>query len=144
MPSSTTIMNPVLFMKFHAFLYFRLNNLVTGLYLRSILLREAFLLVLEGFLWCLLLVIALDSMAISDINQSLVRDPENMWAFRNKGIYFFKAGDMAQAERYLLQSAEAKNPVPQSFAYLAKVYHALGREAEAAKALLKEVDVGHH
>ena len=33
-------------------------------------------------------------LAIEDINASLVRDPENMWAFRNKGIYFLKTGEM--------------------------------------------------
>jgi tetratricopeptide (TPR) repeat protein len=88
----------------------------------------------------------LDSLklAIQDINASIVRDGTNMWAYRNKGIFFLKNGDLTQAERYLKEAVDAEDYVPESHSYLAEVYHQQGRREDAAMILEMEKPGHYH
>ena len=38
------------------------------------------------------------------INKSITLDPDNAWAYRNKGIYYLAVDDFVSAERLLAQS----------------------------------------
>jgi Flp pilus assembly protein TadD len=49
--------------------------------------------------------------ALEDIDKSIVGDPRNAWAYRNKGIYYYKSGDYANAVRLLERAIELDSTV---------------------------------
>jgi tetratricopeptide (TPR) repeat protein len=71
--------------------------------------------------------------ALVDIDQSISADPYNPWAYRNKGIYFFKITDYTSAAR-LLERAEKMDPsIEKLYFYLGHTYSALGDQPKACK-----------
>ncbi len=69
--------------------------------------------------------------ALEDINAGMVLDPQNAWAYRNKGIYYLLAGDAAAAIRLMEQALQMDERVENINAWLAEAYHKAGK-AEAA------------
>lgn len=63
---------------------------------------------------------------IKDINQSILIDPENMWAYRNKGIYFLLSGVPSSAVPYLKKASGAGQGVEDAFYYLGVAYEQSG------------------
>ena len=51
------------------------------------------------------------NLAIKDINQSIILDPDNPWSYRNKGYFDYKIGDFNRAIRFLKQSLEMDEDV---------------------------------
>jgi tetratricopeptide (TPR) repeat protein len=64
---------------------------------------------------------ALDS-GLENINRSIVRDPENHWAYRNKGIYFYLLKDDTQALRYLRQSVDEVHYPEKTYLYTGSIF----------------------
>ena len=62
------------------------------------------------------------NLAIKDINQSIILDPDNPWSYRNKGYYYYKMGDFNRAIRYLKQSLEMDENVKEAHLMLGMTY----------------------
>jgi tetratricopeptide (TPR) repeat protein len=60
--------------------------------------------------------------AQADINESISKDPDNAWAYRNKGIYYLAKKDFAQAERTLTQAWKMDSFVSRIHYYLGLAY----------------------
>jgi tetratricopeptide (TPR) repeat protein len=60
--------------------------------------------------------------ALSDIDESIVEDPGNAWAYRNKGIYYLKTGDAQNAIRLLSRALEMSDFIEQGQYYLGEAY----------------------
>jgi Flp pilus assembly protein TadD len=56
--------------------------------------------------------------ALVDIDKSIVGDPRNAWAYRNKGIYYYLSGDAANAIRLLGRALEMDSTVREAKRYL--------------------------
>lgn len=56
--------------------------------------------------------------ALTDIDKSIVGDPRNAWAYRNKGIYYYRSGDYANAVRLLQRALEMDSTVREAKRYL--------------------------
>src|SRR5690606_35830241 len=56
--------------------------------------------------------------AFTDIDKSIVGDPRNAWAYRNKGIYYYRSGDYANAVRLLQRALEMDSTVREAKRYL--------------------------
>ncbi len=59
---------------------------------------------------------------LKDINQSILIDPENLWAYRNKGIYFLLNTDFTQAITYFKDVVDSKIFVEDIYYYLGEAY----------------------
>ncbi|GIV36347.1 MAG: hypothetical protein KatS3mg032_0726 [Cyclobacteriaceae bacterium] len=73
------------------------------------------------------------NLALSDINESLARDPQNAWAYRNKGIYYLLTGEPASAVRLLEQAAAMDERVEDVYAWLAEAHAKAGNITEACR-----------
>ena len=67
----------------------------------------------------------------ADIDNSIVMDPYNGWAYRNKGIYYLLSGKPAEALR-LFQRAETADPFIEKIHYYLGEAHWLVGDREAA------------
>ena len=56
--------------------------------------------------------------ALSEIDKSIVKDPLNAWAYRNKGIYYYLSGDPVNAVRLLERALEMDSTVREAKHYL--------------------------
>lgn len=82
------------------------------------------------------------SEALSDINESIVIDPDNAWAYRNKGIYYLETDDLANAQRLLKQAVSMDNDLKLSQYYLGLAYQNGGSSDLACEAFLISSEMG--
>lgn len=71
--------------------------------------------------------------ALADINESIVNDPRNAWAYRNKGIYYLKRGDAPDAIRLLRQALDMSAFIDKIHFYLAEAYRLNGEQQKACE-----------
>jgi tetratricopeptide (TPR) repeat protein len=71
--------------------------------------------------------------ALADINQSIMTDPGNAWAYRNKGIYHLQNGDAPNAIRLLTQALDMSDFIEQGHYYLAQAYLANKEKQKACE-----------
>ncbi len=85
-----------------------------------------------------------DSMELAkeDIDQSILRDTDNLWAYRNKGIWHYKQQDYEAAIRLLSRALDKKEYVENVHSYLGLTYLALDQKAEACKMFKKAESFG--
>jgi tetratricopeptide (TPR) repeat protein len=69
-------------------------------------------------------------LALADIDRSMTIDPYNGWAFRNKGILYFRKGDMARSERLLEQALLINENIDHVHYYLGMTYINQGKAKE--------------
>jgi tetratricopeptide (TPR) repeat protein len=72
--------------------------------------------------------------ARADIDRSITIDPYNGWAYRNKGIYYLKAGRAADAIRLLSQAEEMDAFIENIYYYLGQSYMLADDRESACKA----------
>ena len=60
--------------------------------------------------------------ALHDIDQSILLDPDNGWAYRNKGIYYLLSGDYPNAVRLLKQALAMDGFIDKIHFYLGTAY----------------------
>ena len=68
---------------------------------------------------------------MSDFNESIVINSDNPWAYRNKGIYYYKKKELEHAERLFKQSISLDDQIPSSHYHLGLIYLQLGRKDDA-------------
>lgn len=78
--------------------------------------------------------------ALPLINQSIVLDPLNAWAYRNKGYYYLKTGHPDEAIRLLNRAVEDDPAVENGYAWLAEAYAEKGEHEMSCKALAQAVE----
>lgn len=61
-------------------------------------------------------------LAINDINRSILLNPKNGWAYRNKGIYLLKIGEVKQAIRLFERALEEPDFIDEIYSYLGDAY----------------------
>jgi len=71
--------------------------------------------------------------ALIDIDQSILLDAENGWAYRNKGIYRFLSGDYENAIRLLKQSLSMDSFIDKTHFYLGMAYFKNNQKKEACE-----------
>ena len=81
-------------------------------------------------------------LALKDINESIVIEPENQWAYRNKGIYYLGMGDYSNAERLLRQAIQMDGSLSMAHFHLAQVYLKKGDADSACEEFGKAVECG--
>lgn len=83
-------------------------------------------------------LLMLDSLnaGLRDINQSILLDPENLWAYRNKGIYHLRNQEPELSMPYLRKSAESGQKVDQAYYYLGLAYFDNNQKEKACDAWL--------
>lgn len=96
--------------------------------------NEAYFINNRGYIY--LLLDSLDK-GVADIDASLLRDPQNTWAYRNKGIYFYKTENYQEALRLLQQSEALDGQLAEVHLWLGKVYLKLGDKGKACESLRK-------
>lgn len=77
------------------------------------------------------LLLGQDAQAESDINDGLTADPDNAWAYRNRGILYFRRGDFRDSERLFRQSLSMDSAVEHAAAYLGLSLLRQGRKSDA-------------
>lgn len=65
-------------------------------------------------------------LALRDIDASILLNPKNGWAYRNKGIYFLKTGDYRQAIRLMNRAIEEPDFIDEVYNYLGQAYQKSG------------------
>jgi tetratricopeptide (TPR) repeat protein len=80
--------------------------------------------------------------ALEDINESILIDAENPWAYRNKAIYYYMKGDDVNAERLFLQSIDMHNSISLSHFYLGNLMLRKGNQARACTEFLVSRELG--
>ncbi len=83
--------------------------------------------------------INMDSMQLAkeDIDQSILRDTDNLWSYRNKGYWYLKMSDPASAERLLLRALDEKDYVKNVYSYLGLTYLQLNQQSKACEMFRK-------
>jgi tetratricopeptide (TPR) repeat protein len=71
--------------------------------------------------------------AVSDIDQSIADDPYNAWAYRNKGLWYLRTGDIANAIQLLSRALTSPDSVEKAEYYLAEAYLAKGEKSKACE-----------
>ncbi len=77
-----------------------------------------------------------------DINESIMADPSNGWAYRNKGIFYLTKKQYADAERLLKQAYERDTFIDRIDYYLGVTYFHLGKKTEACASFSKAQQSG--
>jgi tetratricopeptide (TPR) repeat protein len=113
-----------------------LNCFNKGLALKS---NDAYLLNNRGYIH---LLKNQPDVALKDINESIVIDPDNPWAYRNKAIYYFMMGEDSDAERLLLQSIKMDNSIALSHFYLGNIFLKNGSQVKACEEFLVSLQLG--
>ena len=72
-------------------------------------------------------------LALQDIDASILLNPKNGWAYRNKGIYFLKTGDYSQAIRLMNRAIEEPDFIDEVYNYLGQAYQKSGDMAKACE-----------
>jgi tetratricopeptide (TPR) repeat protein len=68
-----------------------------------------------------------------DIDRSIVEDPDNAWAYRNKGLYYNLGKRYTDATRLLLQALKMDPFTEKVNLYLGDAYSGSGNKSEACK-----------
>jgi tetratricopeptide (TPR) repeat protein len=70
----------------------------------------------------------LDSLetGLEDINKSILQDPDNQWAYRNKAIYYIKSNEPDLAIPYLEDLQEKNELIEDRYYYLGVAYEMKG------------------
>jgi tetratricopeptide (TPR) repeat protein len=80
--------------------------------------------------------------ALADINESIVINPENPWAYRNKGLYYFMQDDYENAERLFLHTIRMDGSIKLSHLYLGKIYVQQGKISTACEHFKRAIELG--
>lgn len=83
-----------------------------------------------------------DSNAVKDINKSIVLDPRNGWAYRNKAIWYMKQEQFDQAITLLVRAEKMDDFIDQLYYYQGICYSNLGQSAKACAAWNKSIERG--
>ena len=78
----------------------------------------------------------------ADINESISKDLDNVWAYRNKGIFYLKKKDFSQAERLLKQSLDMDSFVDRVHYYFGLAYLYNGKKEPACIEFKKSEEIG--
>ena len=73
----------------------------------------------------------------TDINDSMVREPDNPWVYRNKGLIYYKLNEFESAERLFRQVLSMDSSVDKTAEYLGVTLIAAGKKAEGCQWLIK-------
>ncbi|HYC86695.1 MAG TPA: tetratricopeptide repeat protein [Chryseosolibacter sp.] len=71
------------------------------------------------------------SKALSDINESILQDPYNGWAYRNKGIYYLKQSKAEDALKMFRQAVGLDPHIENIYYYLGEASWTMGMRVEA-------------
>ena len=90
--------------------------------------NEPYFLNNRGFIY-----LEMDSLelALKDINQSILINPENGWAYRNKGIYMIKKGEFALAVDLLDRAIQSGEFIDELYYFVGDAYYKNGDTSQA-------------
>lgn len=94
--------------------------------------EDAFLLNNRGYTYLLMDSV---SLASKDINESILMNPSNLWAYRNKGIIAYRNQDFEKAERLFKRALDKRKYVDLVYSYLGLTYLSQGNKQEACRFL---------
>ena len=80
--------------------------------------------------------------ALRDIDESILEDAENGWAYRNKGIYYMLTGDNERAVKLLQQALAMDSFIDRIHFYLGMAYLRTSQKKEACEQLRMSERVG--
>ncbi|MEM9338557.1 MAG: tetratricopeptide repeat protein, partial [Bacteroidota bacterium] len=72
-------------------------------------------------------------LAIQDIDRSILLNPNNGWAYRNKGIFYMKRADYKQAIRLFKRAIDEPDFIDEVFYYLGLAYEQSGDRTQACE-----------
>ena len=86
--------------------------------------------------------------ALTDIDESIMEDPYNAWAYRNKGLYYLKTRNADEAMRLLSRALEMSDFLELTHYYLGEAWLLKGDKAKACEFFQKaferkEITTGH-
>ena len=77
-----------------------------------------------------------------DLNESMVREPDNPWVYRNKGILYLKLGKNDSAEKLFRQVLSMDSSVDKASEYLGLTLISSGKKSEGCSWLRKSSSIG--
>lgn len=83
-----------------------------------------------------------DSNAVKDINKSIVLDPKNGWAYRNKAIWYMKQEQFDQAITLLVRAEKMDDFIDQIYYYQGICYINLGQPEKACSTWNRSIERG--
>ncbi len=83
-----------------------------------------------------------DPKAVKDINKSIVLDPKNGWAYRNKALWYMKQGRYDQAITLLERAERVDDFIDQLYYFQGLCYHNLSQFDKACTAWRKSLKTG--
>ncbi|MGB3464406.1 MAG: tetratricopeptide repeat protein [Cyclobacteriaceae bacterium] len=101
--------------------------------------EDAFLLNNRGYAY-----IMMDSIELADkdIDDSILKNPDNLWAYRNKGIIAYKKGDYNKAERLMKRAMNNRKYVDDLYSYLGLTYLKQNKTEEACRYFEQAIEKG--
>ena len=79
-------------------------------------------------------------LALSDINRSIVLNPQNGWAYRNKGIYSYKNQEYDRALDLFIRAERTNDFIDEIFYFKGLTLEKMGREEEACQSWKKGME----
>ena len=76
-------------------------------------------------------------LGLEDINRSILLNPDNGWAYRNKGVYFLKKGEYERSLELFNRAIDAKEFIDEIYYYMGQAYKGLGQDRDACDAWQK-------
>jgi tetratricopeptide (TPR) repeat protein len=83
-----------------------------------------------------------DPLAVEDINKSIVLDPKNGWAYRNKALWYMEQGRYDQAIILLTRAEKMDDFIDLLYYYQGVCYQYLKADKEACVAWNKSIEIG--